>query len=171
MHPRLLFILLVLSLAACRKAAPPPTAPSPAPALKSLTLKIEVTALPAGFTPAAGEADPLRLTSVDAGVITIARGPGTDLPAAVRGEEKRVAGLPGGRFVGSIELLCQLGRAYLTRARYQGKDGEETEEIRIFMVAAPGRPLVLSYTYPAADSRRERLDQALAVLQNIQSLP
>jgi len=130
-----------------------------------------VTAVPAGFTAAAtGVDDPLRLTSNDGGVITITRGPGTDLPVAVRGEERRVSGLPGGRFVGSIELFCQLGRAYLTRAQYQGKDGLETEEIRIFMVVGPGRPLVLSYTYSVAGSRRERLDQALAVLQNIQNL-
>jgi hypothetical protein len=165
MHPKLLFTLLVLSLAGCRKAAPPPTAPSPAPALQSTTLKVEVTTLPAGFIVATSPADALRLTSPDGGVMTITRGSGTDLPAAVRGEETRITGLPGGRFIGSIELLCQFGRAYLTRGRYP-KD----EEIRIFLVAA-GRPLVLSYTYPATGSRRERLDQILAVLQNLQSLP
>jgi hypothetical protein len=165
MHRRLLVTLLVLSLAGCRKAAPPPTAPPPAPALKSELLKIEVTPVPTGFTAAAGPNDSLRLTSADGGVITIARGPGADLPAAVREEEKRVTGLPGGRFVGSIELLCQFGRAQLTRGRFQ-----DDEEIRIFLIAA-GRPLVLSYTYPAAGSERRRLDQALAVLQNIQSLP
>lgn len=141
-------LLLVLSiLPGCGKAKPPVAAPPPR-AVKSEALKIEIPALPAGFTAVPGAGDPLRLTGPDGGAVTISRGTGT----------------------GSVELLCQFGRAFLTRGRFLGHGGEETEEIRIFLVSAPGRPLILAYTYPAATSRRERLDQALAVLRSLRSM-
>jgi len=166
--PLQILILLLLALAGCKKA--PHTAAASAPpqtphGVKSTPLKIELTAIPPGFTAAAGAVDPIRLTSAD-GEITIARGTSTDLAAAARNEETRFGGLPQGRSLGSIELLCQFGRALLTRGLYQDEGGTETEEIRISLLAA--RPLVLAYRYPAAGSRRERLDRALAVLRSLQ---
>jgi hypothetical protein len=138
-------LLTLLILPGCRKAKPPAPAP-PSRTVKSEALKIEVAA-PAGFTAVPGAGDPLRLTGPDGGAVTISRGTGTD--------------------PGSVELLCQFGRAFLTR----GRSGNQTETIRIFLVSAPGRPLVLAYAYPAATSRRERLDQALAVLRSLRAVP
>jgi hypothetical protein len=145
-------LLTLLILPGCRKAKPP--APKPIPpsrTVKSEALKIEVAALPAGFTAVPGAGDPLRLTGPDGGAVTISRGTGTD--------------------PGSVELLCQFGRAFLTRGRSLGDRGDQTETIRIFLTSAPGRPLVLAYAYPAATSRRERLDQALAVLRSLRAVP
>ncbi|HEX3531764.1 MAG TPA: hypothetical protein VH988_32285 [Thermoanaerobaculia bacterium] len=165
----ILILLLLLALAGCKKAphaAAVSSSPQTPPGVKSTPLKIELTAIPAGFRPVAGAVDPIRLTSADGGEITIARGTSTDLAAAARNEEARLGGLPQGRSLGSIELLCQFGRALLTRGLYRDEGGTETEEIRISLVAA--RPLVLAYRYPAAGSRRQRLDQALAVLRSLQ---
>jgi len=167
--PLQILILVILTLAGCKKAphaAAASSSPQTPPGVKSTPLKIELTTIPAGFKPVAGAVDPIRLTSTDGGEITIARGTSTDLAAAARIEEARFGGLPQGRSLGSIELLCQFGRALLTRGLYRDEGGTETEEIRISLLAA--RPLVLSYRYPAAGSRRERLDQALAVLRSLQ---
>jgi hypothetical protein len=125
-----------------------------------------LSGVPAGFTAVPGAVDPLRLISSDGGVITIARGTGTDLNAAVRAEEARVRGL-GGRFLGSVELLCQLGQAWLTRGQPPGG----TEEIRIFLVVPRSRPFVITSSYPAAGASPRRLNQALFVLKNFQTLP
>jgi|GEM_PF-5211421 len=172
-HLLLLALLPFLALAGCRKAPHASSSPAPPtpPSVKSAPLKIELTAIPAGFTPVPGAVDPIRLTGADGGEITIARGTSTDLAAAARNEEARFGELPHGRSLGSIEMLCQFGRVLLTRGTYQDDrdgGGKETEEIRISLVA--GGPLVLAYRYPAAGSRRERLDQALAVLQSLQPL-
>jgi len=164
--PIQLLLLVLLALAGCKKTLP--AASSPPPGIKSSPLKIELTAIPAGFTPVPGAVDPIRLTGADGGEITIARGTSTDLAAAARTEEARLGGLPHGRSLGSIEVLCQFGRVLLTRGTYLDGGGKETEEIRISLVA--GGPLVFAYRYPAAGSRRERLDQALAVLQSLQPL-
>jgi hypothetical protein len=171
--PLQILVLLLLTLSGCKKAphaAAAASSPQTPPGVKSTPLKIELTAVPAGFTATAGAVDPIRLTSTDGGEITIARGTSTDLAAAARNEEARLAALPHGRSLGSIELLCQFGRALLTRGLYRDEGGTETEEIRISLLSAPGRPLVLAYRYPAAGSRRERLDQALAVLRSLQPL-
>jgi hypothetical protein len=170
----LLALLTLLNVAGCKKAprtASSPTVPLP-PGVESAPLKIRLTAIPAGFTPVPGAVDPIRLTGADGGEITIAGGTSTDLAAAARNEEARFVGLPHGRSLGSIEMLCRLGRVLLTRGTYQDdpeEGGAEIEEIRISLLAA--RPLVLAYRYPAAGSRRERLDQALAVLQKLRPLP
>lgn len=170
MPPKPLHILLLvlLTLSGCKKAPHASATPPTPPGVKSTPLKIELTAIPFGFTATAGAVDPIRLTSADGGEITIARGTSTDLAAAARSEEARLGGLPQGRSLGSIELLCQFGRALLTRGLYRDEGGTEMEEIRISLLAA--QPLVLAYRYPAAGSRRERLDQALAVLRNLQPL-
>ncbi len=168
--PLQILILLLLTLAGCKKAphaAAASSSPQTPPGVKSTPLKIELTTIPAGFKPVAGAVDPIRLTSAD-GEITIALGTSTDLAAAARNEEARLDGLPQGRSLGSIELLCQFGRALLTRGLYRDEGGTETEEIRISLLAA--RPLVLAYRYPATGSRRERLEQALALLRNLQPL-
>lgn len=168
--PLHILLLVLLALSGCKKAphaALAPSLPAP-PGVKSAPLKIELTAVPAGFILVAGALDPIRLSGADGSEITIARGTSTNL-AAARNEEARLAALPHGRSLGSIEMLCQFGRVLLTRGTYLDGDGAEVEEIRISLLAA--RPLVLSYRYPAAGSRRERLDQALAVLQSLQPLP
>jgi hypothetical protein len=142
-------LLALLLLPGCRKAKSP--APKPAPLIvKSESLKIEVPALPAGFTAVPGTGDALRLAGPDGGIATVRRGTGSGQGAK-----------------GSVELLCQFGQAFLTRDRSPGGDADET--IRIFLTSA-GRPLVLSYSYPAATSRRERLDQALAVLHSLRAM-
>jgi len=169
--PLQILLLLLLTLAGCKKAphaAAATSSPQTPPGVKSTPLHIELTAIPAGFKSVAGAVDPIRLTGAD-GEISIARGTSTDLAMAARNEEARLGGLPQGRSLGSIELLCQFGRALLTRGLYRDESGTETEEIRISLLAA--RPLVLAYRYPAAGSRRERLDQALAVLRSLQPLP
>jgi len=165
--PLQILLLVLLAVSGCKKAPHASAVLPTPPGVKSTPLKIELTAIPAGFTATAGAIAPIRLTSAD-GEITVARGTVPDLAAAARAEEARIIALPHGRSLGSIELLCQFGRAFLTRGLYRGDRGTETEEIRIFLLSAPGRPLVLAYRYPAAGSRRERLDQALAVLRNLQ---
>jgi hypothetical protein len=161
-------VLLLLVLSGCRKAkAPAPPAPAaPVARVASKVLKVGLTGVPAGFTAVPGAVDHLRLTSSDDGVITIGRGTGTDLNAAVRAEEARVHGL-GGRFLGSVELLCQFGQAWLTRSQPPGA----TEEIRIFLVVPKARPFVITSAYPAAGASLRRLNQALFVLKNLQTLP
>jgi len=105
-------------------------------------------------------------------MLTVEAGPSArpqpDLIAAARGEEARVRGLPGGEFFGSIELMCQLGRAYLTRGRYRA-DGGKAETLRVFALhpSSLDRSLVLTYEYPVSASGRERIDEALAVLGKI----
>lgn len=170
---RVSFLLLLISTGACRKATVSTRqAAAPAPRrVESTALGIALAGVPAGFTiaPAAGEA--LRLERGDGGTLILFRG--TDgQTAAVRAEAARIGALPGGRYLGSIELLCQLGRAYLTRGQYQDK-GKMIEEMRIFAAhpRAPGRCLILSSTYPAATAGRERVDQALAVLAKIEAWP
>jgi hypothetical protein len=166
--PKLLPILALLLLAvpACREGklpAPPPARSVVLP--KSLVLKVTVSAIPAGFRENGSTAGLLRFNGPEGAVATIMRGPGTDLPKVVRDEAARVGSLKGGRFMGSAEMLSPLGPAFLTRGR-----DRQSEEIRVFMAPAPDRPLVLIYSYPAATSRHERLDQAFAVLQNLQGL-
>jgi hypothetical protein len=135
-------------------------------------LGVSLAGVPSGFTAAPPTSDAVRLTRADGSVLVLARGTGgqagADLAAAVAAEETRIAGLPGGRYFGAVEVLCQLGRVQLTRGRYV-EDGTEREEIRVFAVhpRTRGGSLVLSYVYPASGSSRERLDQALAVLARV----
>jgi hypothetical protein len=178
MRSRLLcgaLLLLMMIAGGCRRApVPPPFDPNaPGPGwVVNKALGVSLAGVPPGFTAAPPAADALRLTRADGSVLVLARGTGgqagADLTAAVAAEAARIAGLPGGRYFGVVEVLCQLGRVQLTRGRYQ--EGEtEREEIRVFAVhpRERGHSLVLSYVYPASGSSRERLDQALAVLARI----
>jgi hypothetical protein len=171
-------LLLLVIAGGCRRAPPPPpfdpNAPGPGWVVNK-ALGVSLAGVPSGFTAAPPAADALRLTRADGSVLVLARGTGgqagADLAAAVAAEEARIAGLPGGRYFGAVEVLCQLGRVQMTRGRYRdgGEDGAEREEIRVFAVhpRERGHSLVLSYVYPASGSGRERIDQALAVLARI----
>lgn len=167
-------LLLLMIAGGCRKAPVPqydPNAPGPGWVVNK-AVGVSLAGVPPGFTAAPPAADALRLTRADGSVLALARGTGgqagADLAAAVAAEEARIAGMPGGRYFGAVEVLCQLGRVQMTRGRYQ-EGGTEREEIRVF-AAHPresGRSLVVSYVYPAAGSGRERIDQTLAVLARI----
>lgn len=98
---------------------------------------------------------------------------GVNLVDAVNDRKAEVEELPGGQFLGQIELGGPLGPAYSTRARYTGDDGKEVEEVRIFTVHPAGnRLLYMTYRYDAAagQTKARMMDQAFEAFGYIEPL-
>jgi hypothetical protein len=160
-------LVLLLAIHGCRQAKPsPPAQPAATHRLESAPLQIALARVPSGFTAVPGAVNPLRLTAADGGEVAVFRGTRAEIHEAARAEEDRVERLPGGRFLGSAEMLCQLGPGMMTRERYRAK-GREVEEIRVFTTPDPGRPLVLAYSYPVGSPR---IAQAVEVLRRLERL-
>lgn len=100
---------------------------------------------------------------------------GVNLVEAVNAREEEMEAMPGGEFLGQVELGSEhLGSLYSTRGRYTGEDGQTVEEIRIFAVhPTANRLLHMTYSYPPAPGQTEArlLDQAAVAFGYVEPLP
>ena len=171
--------LALLLLTACRRAAPPTPEPVAGPRIEKAELGLAISQLPAGMSALPSTGPELLLSapgSTAGGTIRIQAGPpqtgGINLVEEVRRAQAEFEAKPEGRFLGSREIVAPIGNALWARGHW--REGEsEREEIRIFALH-PGenRLLTIVSTFTAGDAAtsRERLDQILTLVGELEAL-
>ncbi|MEM8961788.1 MAG: hypothetical protein AAGD38_09930 [Acidobacteriota bacterium] len=159
----LLSVLLIAGVVACAQPEPPPPPPAPE-RVEAPALGIAIAALPSSFRVVANEGADLRLAPTDErdGEIAVAvtEPDRINLVQQVRDHETELSARPGGAYGGQNELRGPLGSAYYSRGQYDADDGSRLEEIRLFALHPLGdRGLVMTYTYPAAEDTKVRLEE------------
>lgn len=134
--------------------------------------------LPAGCSVARNEGEDLELTCLREGIpgtVVFEVGEeerGVNLVEAANAQREWFENETGGAFFGNRELVTPGGPAYTARGRYR-EDGEAIEEIRV-LTLHPGesRMLIVRLLYPEGGDEvtKERFDQLLAVVQEIEGL-
>jgi hypothetical protein len=173
-------LALTLALGGCKGEQAPAEPVSMAPErIESPALRIAIVGLPGGFDVTANSGETLRLArepGLPPGEAWIEVGApvegGINLVEVIRGQREAFEALPGGSFSGNGELVLQDGRpAYYSRGRFDDA-GETVEEFRVRSVHPldQNRLLTVYYRYPAAEDSKERLDDVLLLVGEIEGL-
>jgi hypothetical protein len=190
-RPALLLLLLatappVLVLGACGGGEPQTDGEAVAAEpdrLESAEMGIAVVD-PAGgiFEPEANEGGEIRLRFVGdeehaPGTVIYRAEPeqdyGVNLVEAVNARKAELETMPGGEFLGQIELRSHLGTAYSTRGRFTDEKGRTLEAMRIFAVhPTANRLLHMTYRYePAPGQTTTRFEHATTAFGYVEALP
>lgn len=175
--PRLPALLLLLaSLAACQKPAPPPAPASVR--VENRALGLVVAALPDGFRVEANEGTTLRFSSdgaSGAGTLTISVGPAGESVNVVeeaKSAQKELEQRPDATFAGGNELVTPAGAGFAVRGSWSEGSGR-LEERRIYALHPDqsGRLVTLVDRYPAGDAAnaRDRFGRELALLSALEA--
>lgn len=145
--------------------------------MENPALGLAIASLPRGFEVVRNEGEVLELvahTEQGSGQLTFHVDTpvlgGVNLVEAVRNQQAAFEGQPDGEFLGRVELMSPLGSAFTARGRYTTDEGP-VEETWVFAVHPQGdRLLSLRYRYPAGGDSKERIDQLLAVLGEVEGI-
>jgi hypothetical protein len=98
---------------------------------------------------------------------------GVNLVEAVNARKAELEKMPGGEFLGQIELGSHLGTAYSTRGRFTGEAGRTVEAVRVFAVhPTANRLLHMTYRYePAPGQTAARFEHATTAFGYVEALP
>jgi hypothetical protein len=172
--------LCLAALAGCDRETTPAEPVSTAPErIESPALQIAIAGLPGGFDVTANQGESLRFErepGLPPGEAWIEVGPpvegGINLVEIIRGQRAEFEALPGGSFSGNGELQLQDGRpAYYSRGRFDDNE-KKVEEFRVWSVhpVDSSRLLTVFYRYPAGEDSKERLDDVLLLVGEIEGL-
>jgi hypothetical protein len=173
-------LALTLALTGCQGEHAPAEPASTAPErVENPALRIAIAGLPGGFDVTANAGETLRLVrepGLPPGEAWIEVGApvegGINLVEVIRGQRAEFEALPGGSFSGNGELVLADGRpAYYSRGRFDDA-GKMVEEFRFWAVHPldPNRLLQVFYRYPAAEDSKERLDDLVLLVGEIEGL-
>jgi hypothetical protein len=170
----------MVALAGCQREEAPAGEISTLPErIENPALRIAIAGLPGGFDVTTNSGETLRLTR-EPGLgpgeawieVSAPVEGGINLVEVIRGQREAFEALPGGSFSGNGELVLPDGRpAYYSRGRFDDA-GTQVEEFRFWSVHPldPNRQLQVFYRYPAAQDSKERLDDLLLLVGEIEGL-
>lgn len=175
-------VLMVLAASTACRQAEPPVAQNAPQRVDNPGVGISLADVPDGFRLVSNEGDRIVLerasqpgsqTQADSGRVEITatepKKSGANLVAAVNDQKTEIEGRPEGKFEGQVELASHLGTAYLTRGRWT-ENGKEMEEMRLFSLHPEGtRMLVITYTYAVSGDTRDRANQAMDILSEVEA--
>ncbi len=167
---QLMMVTLALTPACGKAPSPPPKG------VANEALGVRLVSIPPDFEVTSNEGDTLELSPSAPNVggrlwFTVGHEDrGINLVAAVKKHQKRIEELPGADYRGGQELVTHLGTAFYSRGRFlTGTD--ETEETAVFIQhPTEARLLTISYRYPAAVDSSVRVEQLLAVLEQVEGI-
>jgi hypothetical protein len=173
-------LLYLLAFAACNREDAPSEPVAAAPErLENEALQIAIAGLPGGFDVTVNSGESLRLVrepGLPPGEAWIGVGApvegGINLVEHIRGQRAAFEALPGGSFSGNGELQLADGRpAYYSRGRFEDQ-GKTVEEFRVWSVhpVDPNRLLAVYYRYPAGEDSKQRLEDVLFLVGEIEGL-
>lgn len=173
-----LALAAALVLVSCQpQPGPEQESAEPPDRVENSALELAVADLPAGWQVRVNRGETLELERAEglpAGRAWIELGPveeqGINLIDVIGRQRELFEALPGGSFSGNGELILPDGRpAYYSRGSYRHEE-ERVEEFRISLLhPSQNRVLQLFYRYPADDDSRERLDDVLLLLEQIEA--
>lgn len=166
-----------LLLASCQTGPTEDGAEAPE-RVENPALGLAIADLPRGWEVSVNRDDELELTRTEGlppGRAWIELGPveevGINLIDVIGGQRALFESLPAGSFSGNGELVLPDGRpAYYSRGTYRHEE-ELVEEFRISLLhPTQNRLLQIFYRYPVGEDSRERLDDVLLLLEQIEAV-
>jgi hypothetical protein len=159
--------------------APPaePVAAAPAPQrVENADSGLVLADVPEGFDLVSNDAEGITLTrkpDLPPGDLVLWARPvqqaGVNLQKEVNEIKADFEGRPDGAFNGQLELMGPTGPAYSTRGRWT-EGGREMEEVHLFALhPMENRVVDLAYTYEVTGDTKERMEQAMAVLGEVEA--
>jgi hypothetical protein len=177
-----LCLVSLMAIPGCGRQDTPADPISTAPErIESPGLQIAIAGVPGGFDVVANQGDSLRFRrepGLPPGEAWIEVGApvegGINLVEIIRGQRAEFEALPGGSFSGNGELRLPDGRpAYYSRGRFDDPaSASKVEEFRVWSVhpVDSNRLLAVFYRYPAGEDSKERLDDVLLLVGEIEAL-
>jgi hypothetical protein len=164
-----LIVCLVTILASCGGDAPQ----EPLGPVESAELGIKLARLPAGFQTASASGDEIQLRRSDGTRLEVAErsvDQAFTLLDLAKEQEQIFLAAPEGEFLGARELVAPFGPAYTARGRFSEGD-QRIEESYAFVLRPDGSGVItLFYRYPAGEDSKERVEELLLVLGELEQL-
>lgn len=172
-----LSLALLLALTGCAPGTDEAQEPGAA-AIENEAVGVRLLAVPEPFELVSDDADGVVLEVVDraaGGTVRITLSEvyegGLNIVEAVKTGLAEFQAMPDGESFGQTQLMAPIGLTYMLRGRYTA-EGTPTEALRA-IVAHPwgNRLLTVAYTYPRGDDTKERGEQLMGLLGEIEALP